>query len=139
VGERRRRHSHQNPRRHLPRLRILLDQKTIYNNYWPGSDATGDVRAYVADDANTQWEVQAGVANTAFGESTIGQTADIVATPTGNTTTGISENLVAVAGRDGRDLRFKTVPGRISWSQTGEILLWKHRSQSSSSMKSPTW
>ena len=64
-------------------------RKTVYNNYWPGSDATGDVRAYVEDDSNSLWQVQGGV-GTAIGNATIGQTADIVATPVGNTTTGIS-------------------------------------------------
>jgi hypothetical protein len=66
-------------------------KKTIYNNYWPGSDATGDVRAYVLDDPLTILEVQAGVAATPFTDAMIGQTADIVnGSGTGNTTTGIS-------------------------------------------------
>jgi hypothetical protein len=43
-------------------------KKTIYNNYWPGSDATGDVRAYVLDDPLTILEVQAGVAATPFND-----------------------------------------------------------------------
>jgi hypothetical protein len=64
-------------------------KKTVYNNYWPGSDATGDVRAYIDDDSNSLWQVQAGVGGTAF-NSQVGQTADIVASPTGSTTTGIS-------------------------------------------------
>jgi hypothetical protein len=65
-------------------------KKTIFNNYWPGSDATGDVRAYIEDDSNSLWQVQAGVAGTAFSNIYIGSTADIVATPLGNATTGIS-------------------------------------------------
>ena len=64
-------------------------KKTIHNNYWPGSDATGDVSAYVVDDPNSQWKVQAGIGS-AITQTSIGQTADIVATPLGNTTTGIS-------------------------------------------------
>jgi hypothetical protein len=64
-------------------------KKTIENNYWPGSDATGDVVAYIADDPQAQWKVQAGIAS-AITQTSIGQNADIVATPTGNTTTGIS-------------------------------------------------
>ena len=43
-------------------------KKTIYNNYGPGSDATGDVRAYVLDDPLTILEVQAGVAATPFND-----------------------------------------------------------------------
>ena len=64
-------------------------KKTIYNNYWPGSDATGDVNAYVVDDPNSQWKVQAGIGS-AITQTSIGACADIVATPTGNATTGIS-------------------------------------------------
>lgn len=64
-------------------------KKIIWNNYWPGSDATGDVEAFVIDDPNALFKVQAGIAS-AITQTSIGQTADIVATPTGNTTTGIS-------------------------------------------------
>jgi hypothetical protein len=64
-------------------------QLTKWSRYWPGSDATGDVEAFVADDPNSMWQVQAGIA-TAITQASIGQTADVVATPTGNTTTGIS-------------------------------------------------
>lgn len=64
-------------------------KKTVWNNYWPGSDATGDVTAFVADDPNSLWKVQAGIGS-AITQTSIGQTADIVATPSGNTTTGIS-------------------------------------------------
>lgn len=64
-------------------------KKTIFNNYWPGSDATGDVTAYVCDDPTSLWKVQAGGAS-AITQTSIGQTADIVSTPVGNTTTGIS-------------------------------------------------
>jgi hypothetical protein len=65
-------------------------KKTINNNYWPGSDATGDVAAYICDDPQSLWMVQAGVAGTAFNDTYIGATADIVASPAGNATTGIS-------------------------------------------------
>jgi hypothetical protein len=64
-------------------------KKTIFNNYWPGSDATGDVSAFVVDDPNSQWKVQAGIGS-AITQTSIGATADIVSTPVGNTTTGIS-------------------------------------------------
>ena len=63
-------------------------KKTIYNNYWPGSDATGDVSAYVVDDPNSQWMVQAG--SSAIDITKIGNTVDIAATPVGNATTGQS-------------------------------------------------
>ena len=64
-------------------------KKTIDNNYWPGSDATGDVTAFVCDDPNSQWKVQAGIGS-AITQTSIGATADIVATPAGSTVTGQS-------------------------------------------------
>jgi hypothetical protein len=64
-------------------------RKVVWNNYWPGSDATGDVEAFVVDDPNSQWKVQAGIGS-AITQTSIGRTADIVSTPVGNTTTGIS-------------------------------------------------
>jgi len=64
-------------------------KKHVWSNYWPGSDATGDVNAFVVDDPNSQWKVQAGIGS-AITQTSIGRTADIVATPLGNTTTGIS-------------------------------------------------
>lgn len=64
-------------------------KKIIWNNYWPGSDATGDVNAFIVDAPNALFKVQAGIGS-AITQTSIGQTADIVSTPTGNTTTGIS-------------------------------------------------
>jgi hypothetical protein len=63
-------------------------QQVRWSRYWPGSDATGDVEAYVCDDPNSQWKVQATAGP--ITQAAIGQTADITAGPTGNTTTGIS-------------------------------------------------
>jgi hypothetical protein len=61
----------------------------VYSRYWPGSDATGDVHAFVVDDPNSQWKVQAGIGS-AITQTSIGTVVDIVATPTGNTVTGQS-------------------------------------------------
>lgn len=72
-------------------------KKIIWNNYWPGSDATGDVNAFVADAPNALWKVQAGIGS-AITIANLGQTADIVATPTGNTTTGISGMSLSTPG-----------------------------------------
>jgi hypothetical protein len=63
-------------------------KKTVWNNYYPGSDAAADVDAFVVDDPNSEWMVQGGAS--ALGYATIGQTIDIAATPVGNTTTGQS-------------------------------------------------
>jgi len=63
---------------------------TVFKRYFPaGSDAIGDVNAYVIDDPNQQFKVQAGIGS-AITQTSIGRTADIVAAPTGNTSTGIS-------------------------------------------------
>lgn len=64
-------------------------QKQVWSRYWPGSDATGDVAAHVVDDPNSLWKVQAGIGS-AITQTSMGRTADIVSTPVGNTTTGIS-------------------------------------------------
>ena len=63
-------------------------RKTVENNYWPGADATGDVTAYVCDDPNSQWMVQAssGPINATY----LGAAADVAATPVPNTTLGTS-------------------------------------------------
>jgi hypothetical protein len=39
-------------------------KRTVFSNYWPGSDATGDVEAYVIDDPNSRFIVQ--TSTTAF-------------------------------------------------------------------------
>jgi len=62
-------------------------QKTIQSKYWPGSDATGDVNAFVVDDPNAQFKIQANAGP--ISQTAIGQTADVVVNA-GNSTTGIS-------------------------------------------------
>ena len=69
----------------------ISQAKNIWVPYWPGStDASGDVSAYVIDDPNALFKVQSGGTGAAITQTAIGQTADISATPLGNTTTGIS-------------------------------------------------
>lgn len=61
--------------------------KTIESAWWPGTtDALGDVLAYVIDDPNALFKCQSGTA-TPVTLANIGQTADIVAGPTGSTAT----------------------------------------------------
>ena len=62
-------------------------RKTVWNNYWPGSDATGDVDAFVISDPNAQFVIQTAAGPTT--QAMIGTTADIVV-GTVNTTTGWS-------------------------------------------------
>lgn len=63
-------------------------RKAVWNNYWPGSDATGDVTAYVVDDPLSQWMVQASAGP--ITATSIGAGADVAATPVPNTTMGTS-------------------------------------------------
>lgn len=62
-------------------------KRTTWSNYWPGSDATGDVEAYVIDDPNAKFVVQAGGTNVGF--SKLQQNIQLNV-GTGNTATGIS-------------------------------------------------
>lgn len=57
-------------------------KRTVWSNYWPGSDATGDVEAYIIDDPQSQFQVQGFSTNfnisgtlAAFTSSPVGQYA----------------------------------------------------------------
>jgi len=63
-------------------------KRTVWSNYWPGSDATGDVEAYIIDDPNAQFIVQATGA-AAVGFANIGEYINL-AVGTGSTATGLS-------------------------------------------------
>ena len=65
----------------------VSQKRTVWSNYWPGSDANGDVTAYIIDDPNAQFQVQAG--GTAIGFANIGEYIQLNV-GTGNTATGIS-------------------------------------------------
>lgn len=59
-------------------------KRVIWSQYWPGSDATGDVIAYVIDDPNARFVVQTSGAsfqitgtNTTFTSSPVGQLAQL--------------------------------------------------------------
>lgn len=65
-------------------------KKIIWNNYWPGSDATGDVNAFVVDDPNALFKIQVDTTvGAAVTQTSLGRVADVVVNA-GNTTTGIS-------------------------------------------------
>lgn len=82
-------------------------KKVIWNNYWPGSDATGDVEAFVCDDPASLWKVQANAGP--ITQANIGETADVASTPSGNTTTGISGMSLSTPSTSGSTLPFKIV------------------------------
>lgn len=65
----------------------VSQKRTVWSNYWPGSDANGDVDAYVVNDPNAQFQAQAGGTNVGF--AVIGQNIQLNV-GTGNTATGIS-------------------------------------------------
>lgn len=59
-------------------------KRVIWSQYWPGSDATGDVIAYVIDDPNARFKVQTSGASfqitgtpTTFTSSPVGQLAQL--------------------------------------------------------------
>lgn len=62
-------------------------KKTVWNNYWPGSDATGDVDAFIDSDPNAMFMIQANAGP--ITQAAVGTTADVVM-GTVNTTTGLS-------------------------------------------------
>ena len=62
-------------------------KRTVWSNYWPGSDAAADVEAYIIDDPNAQFLVQAG--GTAIGLADMGLNIQFNL-GTGNSATGIS-------------------------------------------------
>lgn len=62
-------------------------KRTVWSNYWPGSDAAGDVTAYVVNDPNAKFVVQAGGTNVGF--SKIGQNIQLNV-GSGNSASGIS-------------------------------------------------
>jgi hypothetical protein len=75
-------------------------KRTVWSNYWPGSDAASDVEAYVITDPNARFSVQTGNSNTtatAVAQAQVGENisftwSDSTATgeTNGNTSTGVS-------------------------------------------------
>ena len=79
-------------------------KRTVWSQYWPGSDATGDVIAYVIDDPNARFVVQTSGAsfqitgtNTTFTSSPVGQFAQFNA-GSGSTTTQQSGQYLDTVG-----------------------------------------
>lgn len=79
-------------------------KRTVWSRYWPGSDATGDVEAYVIDDPNARFTVMGnsttfniGGTLSTFTTSPIGQYAQF-AIGTGSTATGQSGSYLNTLG-----------------------------------------
>lgn len=79
-------------------------KRTVWSQYWPGSDATGDVIAYVIDDPNARFVVQTSGSsfqitgtNSTFTSSPVGQLAQFNA-GAGSTTTQQSGQYLDTVG-----------------------------------------
>jgi hypothetical protein len=79
-------------------------KRTVWSAYWPGSDATGDVTAYVIDDPNSRFVVQTSGAafpitgtTSAQGSGVQGQYAQFTI-GSGNTSTGRSGAYISAVG-----------------------------------------
>ena len=65
----------------------VSNKARVWRNYWPGNDAVGDITAYIINDPNAQFEVQAG--GQAIGQNQIGKNVQLNM-GTGNAATGFS-------------------------------------------------
>jgi len=65
----------------------VSQKRTVWSNYWPGADNSGDVEAYVCNDPNAKFIVQAG--GSVVGIAAINANIQLNV-GTGNTATGIS-------------------------------------------------
>lgn len=65
----------------------VSQKRVVWSNYWPGSDNNGDVTAYVVNDPNAKFVVQAGGSN--VGQSAVNANIQLNV-GTGNTANGIS-------------------------------------------------
>ena len=67
----------------------VAQKRTVWSNYWPGSDNNGDVIAYVINDPNAKFVAQAGSALN-ITQSDIGASVSLAGGSGGNTANGIS-------------------------------------------------
>ena len=68
----------------------VSQKRTVWSNYWPGSDNNGDVTAYVVTDPNANFLVQVGgSSSTGLAQADIGANVQF-AYGTGNSASGIS-------------------------------------------------
>jgi hypothetical protein len=64
-------------------------KRTVWSNYWPGSDNTGNVEAYIINDPNAQWVASGDSSTSLWVQAAINANCGY-AIGTGNTATGIS-------------------------------------------------
>lgn len=97
-------------------------KKVVWSLYWPGSDATGDVTAFVCDDPNATFLAQAGGTNVGFDK--VGQNVQLNV-GTGSTVTGYSGMYVETPGNTAT-LPFKiiSIPDGPTDPDPGEAYNW---------------
>jgi hypothetical protein len=67
----------------------VSQKRTVWSNYWPGSDNNGDIEAYVVNDPNARFVVQAG-SSLNVTQADVGRSVSQAGGSGGNTATGIS-------------------------------------------------
>jgi hypothetical protein len=82
-------------------------KRVVWSNYWPGSDTSNDVEAYVVNDPNAQFKVQC-IAGPLTAAS-VGRNVDIDTTTSGSTATGISGMAVSATAASTSTLPFRIV------------------------------
>jgi hypothetical protein len=75
----------------------VSQKRTVWSNYWPGSDANGDVEAYIIDDPQAKFIVQA--TSTAIGVTGLNLNGAFTI-GTGSTSNGISGAYITAATAD---------------------------------------
>jgi len=75
----------------------LSQGRTVWSPYWPGSDANGDVIAYVIDSPDALFQVQSGTAS-AVTQANVNQNATITTATAGSTLTGRSGMALSTIG-----------------------------------------
>lgn len=83
-------------------------KKWIWNNWWPGSDATGDVLAYVCADPSALYQVQTS-AGVPIDQTYIGLTADVTLGTVSTTTGWSGASLALPSASSPANLPFKIV------------------------------
>jgi hypothetical protein len=73
----------------------VSQKRTVWSNYWPGADANGDVEAYVINDPNARFVVQAGASAITLADVNANAQLNV---GTGNTATGQSGMFIDTVG-----------------------------------------
>lgn len=75
----------------------VSQKRTVWSNYWPGSDNNGDIEAYIINDPNAKFLAQAG-SSTNVTQAAIGASISLSGGANGNTANGISGMCVDTIG-----------------------------------------